>query len=399
MSADAFSWDMGGYVARYPFQSGLDGLTMREVQRVFQLEPAPPEKASINDYILDALRERDLKHFTFFLHQYEQRLNNRISGFLIHEGLDRYDPERFLDYKMGCVLALLDCLPGYDETMGADFLTYAHHFIGNAILTCRMQEEAGSFGSLDEYKNARGIAWLYSGARSAAEAVKQYADKTGCAERTAEKYLDIARRNRSRIPFYVSAQDEDGEETGEDVTRDDSWDYAAILTNNVRAAEVRDAFEKLSYREQTLLEKRNAICMTCGRVSPLQDRPSFEELAVMFEGSGASGAERAYRRALKKLTKILVEAGSIHAVELERRSQKKVHKKISAAVYAYRVDFDGDWGELQFDFEGGNAEIVTLTDWDTVKTNRFAKLAISRILRDAESGLPKKLLLAVERDG
>ena len=63
------------------------------------------------------------------------------------------------------------------------------------------------------------------------------------------------------------------------------------------------------------------------------------------------------------------------------------------------MDFDGDWGELKFDFEGGSAEIVTLTDWDTVKTNRFAKLAISRILRDAESGLPKKLLLAVERDG
>ena len=31
--------------------------------------------------------------------------------------------------------------------------------------------------------------------------------------------------------------------------------------------------------------------MTCGRVSSWKDRPTFEELAVMFEGSTASGAE------------------------------------------------------------------------------------------------------------
>ena len=52
------------------------------------------------------------------------------------------------------------------------------------------------------------------------------------------------------------------------------------------------AFEKLNYREQTLLEKRLAICMTCGRVGSWKGRPTLEELAVMFEGSTASGAEQ-----------------------------------------------------------------------------------------------------------
>jgi len=46
------------------------------------------------------------------------------------------------------------------------------------------------------------------------------------------------------------------------------------------------------------LEKRNAICMTCGRVSDWRKRIGFEDLAVLFEGSGASGAERAYQCAL-----------------------------------------------------------------------------------------------------
>ena len=47
---------------------------------------------------------------------------------------------------------MLECLKTYDPDKGAEFLTYAHHFIGNALLDCRMKEESGSFSSLDEYK-------------------------------------------------------------------------------------------------------------------------------------------------------------------------------------------------------------------------------------------------------
>ena len=162
----------------------------------------------------------------------------------------------------------------------------------------------------------------------------------GCSEGTAERYLAAARLNRSQLPLYVTAQDEDAEESGEDVTRDNSWDYTATLWNGAQAVEVQAAFEKLSYREQRLLEERNAICMTCGRVGPLSERRSFEELAVMFEGSTASGAERAYRKAVEKLAVMLVEAGALHAVRLRRKSVKRIKKKIAAAVYEYQADCD-----------------------------------------------------------
>ena len=105
--------------------------------------------------------------------------------------------------------------------------------------------------------------------------------------------------------YKRQVQDEDSEETGEDVSRDDHWDYAEILWNGIQAKAVREAFEKLNYREQTLLEKRNAICMTCGRVSPISTRLAFEELAILFEGSTASGAERAYRKAVEHLACLL----------------------------------------------------------------------------------------------
>lgn len=397
MAEVEFTWALDGYCARYGFLAQPEGLTMREAARVFQLDPQPPEAETLNDYITAALRERNLDYFSFFLHHYETRLNGRVRRFLMREGLERYDPERFLDYKMGCVLAMLDCLPGYDPMKEADFLTYAHYFIGNALLECRRQEEAGSFQSLDEYKAARGIAWLYNNSgKSTKDVIAEYANHQNCTEMTAAEYLALAQCNRSRGPFYQTVQDEEGEETGEDVSRDDSWNYADILWNSIRAKAVREAFEKLDYREQTLLEKRNAVCMTCGRVSPLSTRMSFEDLAVQFEGSTASGAERAYRRAVEHLACLLTEAGVIHMVRLKRKSQTRRKQKIAAAIYLYQVDNDGEWGEIQFDFERSAAEIVRLAEWDTSRTHRFANRAAAYLLACGNGKLPKSDILALE---
>ena len=381
----AWTWELSGHCAKYSFLTEPEGLTMREVERIFQLDPEPPVRGNLNDYILETVQSRDLRWFSFFLHHYENRLNGRVRRFLLREGLDRYDPERFLDYKMGCVLAMLDCLWEYDPAQGADFLTYAHHFIGNALLTCRMQEETGSFENVDEYKAVRGIAWLYNqSGQSEQAAIQKYAQKNGCAEETAAKFLALAKQNRSRVPFYQTIQDEDSEETGEDVSWDDHWDYAEILWNGSRAEAVREAFKKLNYREQTLLEKRNAICMTCGRVSPISTRLTFEELAVLFEGSTASGAERAYRKAVEHLACLLEEAGALHMIRLKRKSQTKRKKKIAAAVYLYQVDNDGEWGEISFDFEAGTAEIIRLAEWDTMASKMFATKVVALILKNGD---------------
>lgn len=388
---------MGGHFSKFSFQADARGLTMFEASHVYQLTPEPPGMERVNDYIVAAIEKDDLRYFSYFLHHTEPRLNGRVKNFLLREGLDRYDPERFLDYKQTIVLAMLECLKTYDPDKGVEFLTYAHHFIGNALIDCRMKEESGSFSSLDEYKNVRGIAWLYNQSGDRKKAVARYAEQEGCSEETAEQYLAVARYNRSQVPFYATVQDEDAEETGEDVTRDDNWNYADIIWNGIRAKAVQTAFEKLTYREQRLLEGRNAVCMACGRVNPLSRRKTFEELAVMFEGSSASGAERAYRRAVEKLTVLLVEAGALHAIRLKQKSKIIRKKKIAAAVYEYQADCDGEWGEIQFDFEKGTAEIIRLADWDTTVTNIFAKRTIQFLLDCRADKLPKETMIAFER--
>ncbi len=44
---------------------------MREVERIFQLDPEPPVLENMNDYIIEAVRSRELRWFSFFLHCYE----------------------------------------------------------------------------------------------------------------------------------------------------------------------------------------------------------------------------------------------------------------------------------------------------------------------------------------
>ena len=374
-----YTWDMKGYASKYGFYTS-ENLSRREAERTLQLEPEPPKESDLNNYIIQAQQQKDLRYLSFFLHHYEKMLNGRIYSFWRSDGNERYDPERFLDYKMTCVVAVIERFSDYDPSTGADFTTYLYPFITDALLSCRMLEESWSVDSLDQYKKIRGIAWKYrTSGEYTKKTISEYAAEKNCKQETAAEYLNAAKGIRSRQSFYVSRQDEDSEETGEDVSRDDYWDYAEILWNGIKAKAIQKAFDALDYREQTLLEKRNAICMRCGRVSPMSSRSSFEELATLFEGSGTSGAERAYRKALDKLTTILVEEGILHAVRLKRKNITRKKKEIATAIYLYQVDYGGEWGEIYFDFVNRTTEIRKLAEWDRMISKVFSKKAICYI--------------------
>ena len=374
-----YTWDMKGYTSKYGFYTS-ENLSRREAERTLQLEPEPPKESDLNNYIIQAQQQKDLRYLSFFLHHYEKMLNGRIYSFWRSDGNKRYDPERFLDYKMACVVAVIERFSDYDPSTGADFTTYLYPFITDALLSCRMLEESWSVDSLDQYKKIRGIAWKYrTSGENTKKTISEYAAEKNCKQETAAEYLNAAKGIRSRQSFYVSRQDEDSEKTGEDVSRDDYWDYAEILCYGIKAEAIQKAFDALDYREQTLLEKRNAICMRCGRVSPMSSRSSFEELATLFEGSGTSGAERAYRKALDKLTTILVEEGILHAVRLKRKNITRKKKEIATAIYLYQVDYDGEWGEIYFDFVNRTTEIRKLAEWDRMISKVFSKKAICYI--------------------
>lgn len=176
-----YTWELSGYAPKVPF-SNSDSLTMREVRNAFQLTPEPPEM-ELNDYIREAVRKRDLSYFSFFLHHFENRLNGVIYRFLTRNGIDRYGPAWFLDYKLEVLQMLLFCLPRFDPEQETEFLKYAKNYIRNGLLFCRALEEAGSFGSIAEYQRVRHIGAIYTDSgKSRAEVVAKFAEKAGYKE-------------------------------------------------------------------------------------------------------------------------------------------------------------------------------------------------------------------------
>ena len=309
--------------------------------------------------------------FDGFLYGYEPKLNEIVRRFL---GKRAFEPETFMDYKLACADAMFERWNDFDPGKGIQFATFAHHDVMNALLRARMLEEAGSFSNLDEYKEVRRMGALMYGAGQR-KAVDEFIKKRGCSEATARKFLKIA-----QLMLSSSSLENDAEASY-------SWDYVDVLWDGVRAEKVREAFAKLSFREQTLLEKRSAICMTCGRVAPLSERASFEDLAIEFESSSPRTAERAYRRAVEKLTLNLVELGDLHAVRIER---------VAPGIYRYQADSDGYWGEFTLDLSTGELQISSLAELETTKTHRFAKQAARYLKAHAGEKLPKTVLVAFE---
>ena len=309
--------------------------------------------------------------FEGFLYGYEPKLNEIVHRFL---GKRAFDPETFMDYKLACAAAMLERWKDFDADKGIQFSTFAHHDVMNALLRTRMLEEDGSFSNLDEYKAARRMGALMYGSTQS-EAVEEFIKKRGCSKATARRFLKIA-----QLMLNSSSLENDVEASY-------SWDYVDVLWDGIRAEKVREAFAKLSFREQTLLEKRSAICMTCGRVAPLSERASFEDLAIEFESSSPRTAERAYRRAVERLTLNLVELGELHVVRIEC---------VVPGTYRYQADSDGCWGEFTLDLSTGELKIATLAELDTTKTHRFANKAARYLRAHTGEKLPKTVLVAFE---
>ena len=74
-----------------------------------------------------------------------------------------------------------------------------------------------------------------------------------------------------------------------------------------------------------------------------------------------------------------------------------VFHKASFAAYLYQADNDGEWGEIRFDFATGTAEIVWLAEWDTIKSNIFARTATRHIQSLPEAKPPSEVVVMFDQ--
>ena len=59
-----FTWNMSGYIPKYPVDPSADGIRPYIAERIFQLEPVPPKVDNPNEYIrrkdIDSIRHSEL---------------------------------------------------------------------------------------------------------------------------------------------------------------------------------------------------------------------------------------------------------------------------------------------------------------------------------------------------
>ena len=426
-----YSWDMTGYTSRFGFfylgneKADVEGLTRWQAEHIFQLTPPPPgmedafpgiengnridkktqreiiKKNEIvgDTYIAQAVQEKNLRYLSFFLHAYEHRLNAKVYFFLRRNGMDAYDPAQFLDMKLAVQEVILKKLPSFNPSKGAKFLTYMYEFIEDALISFRLRQENWTIDSLDIYKGIRRMAAIYNASGGdAAKAMEKFCKETGCKPKTAAEYLELAAGIRARQTEILMNQEEDEEAVIEEVIPDSMGDLCYEVSKMWMAQSIQRSLSKLSWRDRTMIQVRNAICWNCGGMQPMKERYSYQNISVqLMNGSSDGGAEKAYNAALARFTAQLIEDQVIRVVDLQLKKVTRSKKKIAAAIYRYQADCDGEWGEIQFDFEKQKAEILHLTDWDTSKSHLYARKVIDCIMRTGGNDLPKEKRIVFER--
>ena len=265
--------------------------------------------------------------------------------------------------------------------------------------------QAGSIGlwrATASYELSSGVKFLTYAApairRSMSDLIRQYSRDTVW-------QLRHDKANAWKIIYL----DEDLDDTEDDTVETLISSPCAKLPEQIyieqeTAAELHEAMDALPDRENVYVQYRFGF--EDGKGHPLTETARYFHLTESRTKSVEHSAlkllrhellieipERAYARAEDRLTKVLVAAGELHAVELRLKSQQKRGRKITAVVYEYLADCDGKWGELRYNFKDDTAEVLLLADWDTTISHRFAMRAIEHFRTYRNDKLPDRIML------
>ena len=126
-----------------------------------------------------------------------------------------------------------------------------------------------------------------------------------------QRYIAIGALNERRADFYLQ-YDEDGEETGEDVTVDTTSEPDKLYLREVLHAALYGAFDSLTYREQRTVAKHLGFCDTCWSVrkavlinGEIEYKPikpmTFEEISHSASRKSDKASERTFYAAMEKM--------------------------------------------------------------------------------------------------
>ena len=195
------------------------------------------------------------------------------------------------DLKQEGALALLDAAQRFDASMGTRLLTYATPAIETAMKDCAAQSSFSLSFPLDRYYQLRQVAFLYAAHEQDTEA-----NLLTAIQAKLEVSVKVAKRllEEYRTVFQI-------ESLGERVF-DISFggDPARAYDRFMRRTLLLQRME-----EQLKPRELNLVRCYLGIGQPNEQGTTFQELAVRLNYNGPSGAEKAYKSAIRKLRKQL----------------------------------------------------------------------------------------------
>lgn len=195
------------------------------------------------------------------------------------------------DLKQEGALALLDAARRFDPSYGTKLLTYATPAIETAMRDCAAQ---GSFSlslPLDRYHQLRQVAFLYATHEQDAEAdiLTAIQEKLEVSAKVAKRLLE-----EYRTVFQIESLGERVFDLG--CGGDPAKAYDRFMRRTL-----------LLQRMEEVLSPRELNLVRCylGIGQPNEQGMTFQELAIRLNYNGPSGAEKAYKNAIRKLRKQL----------------------------------------------------------------------------------------------
>ena len=195
------------------------------------------------------------------------------------------------DLKQEGALALLDAAQRFDVSMGTRLLTYATPAIETAMKDCAAQSSFSLSLPLDRYYQLRQVAFLYAAHEQDTEA-----DLLTAIQEKLEVSVKVAKRLLEE--YHTVFQIESLGESVFDISfgGDPAKTYDRFMRRTL-----------LLQRMEEVLKPRELNLVRCylGIGQPNEQSMTFQELAIRLNYNGPSGAEKAYKSAIRKLRQYL----------------------------------------------------------------------------------------------
>ena len=258
--------------------------------------------------------ENEDKYLLWYLHDRELMLNK-----LAQDACQRYGlPEHFADIKQAAVCGILAALQKYDSSIGVPFAAFQKQYISDSIEDYIRTAQSGVITmTTDTYPVLKRIMAIYhqGGDNATDDSMQRIANEIGLDTKTVQRYIAIGALNERRADFYLQ-YDEDGEETGEDVTVDAASRPDKLYFREVLYAALYEAYDSLTYREQRTVAKHLGFCDTCwstkkavlinGEIEYRPIKPMiFEEISHSASRRSDKASERTFYAAMEKIRKHL----------------------------------------------------------------------------------------------